>query len=155
MRRKWKNRAARANRPQVALPATATCQPGKPPHMSRVSDLLGRLRTNQRQTRRRRVAPRALTRRRGGQLAAGTWLGGEARARARGDLGLRRCANGCLPRGRCWFVRLWGVAWYCSDDFSYPVFSLSSSSGLQTMQMICPFRSSRRARHNGVVHIGI
>jgi hypothetical protein len=96
----------------------------------------------------------------------------------------RRCApaSGCSPRvhaglppyaSSCAQVARHSAAWQpirrrhvtrmrrlvsgrgSQADVSYFVFSTSPSYYLPCIQIICPFRSSRRARRNGVVQIGI
>jgi hypothetical protein len=67
-------------------------------------------------------------------------------------------ASGGLPRGAAWFPpRGWRTAapgWRHTDVTigHYFLHSISFAPELQSRQMICPFGSSQRARHNGAVY---
>jgi hypothetical protein len=93
-----------------------------------------------RATRGRALVARRVSER--GQLAclrhAAPWPGGRSGA-AMWQYHVISCVRGTV--GRVWVLH----------DVSYFVFSTSPSFGLQTILMICPFRSSLRAHHNGVV----
>jgi hypothetical protein len=57
----------------------------------------------------------------------------------------------CVPAHRHWF----GVGPTRAHDIMWSYLCISLPSGLRSMQMIYPFRPSRRTHHNGVVQIGI